>query len=149
MDKCVLGATKYKTTMRDENNCMHGQLGQITDKKIQKTKNPVVTSEKLGAKANTTDAPLHTTSPKGWANYLGHPSSPSPGHTPNKPTITLCKEPAHQAESPHPHTCSHPCTLELAREQGNLLFDFFPSYSSGGPSKGLLELLIWHLINFC
>ena len=50
---------------------------------------------------------------------------------------------------PTPTPAPTPALLELAREQGNLLFDFFPSNSSGGPNKGLFELLIWHLINFC
>ena len=48
------------------------------------------------AKAGYCACPLHTPPPKGWADHLRHPSSPTPGHT---PTLTPCKE---QARPPYP-----------------------------------------------
>ena len=55
---------------------LHAHLGQINNK-IQKGQNPASTSEAPGAKAWPWACPLHTASPKGWADLLSHPSSPT------------------------------------------------------------------------
>ena len=48
----------------------------------KRSKNPTATSEEQGAKAGYWACPLHTAPPKGWADHLSPPSSPTPGHTP-------------------------------------------------------------------
>ena len=64
------GKGKKKET---QNNCVHAQLGQVLDNKIQKDqKNSTITSEDLGAKswvleekAGYCACPLHSTLPRG------------------------------------------------------------------------------------
>ena len=67
--------------------CSWGKLWTTRYKKTKK--NPTATSDELGAKAGYSARPLHSTPPKGWADHLSPPSSPTPGHT---PTLTPCKE---------------------------------------------------------
>ena len=57
--------------------CMHscGKLRTTRCKKTKKT--PTAISEEPGAKAGYYACPLHTASPKGWADRLSHPSSPT------------------------------------------------------------------------
>ena len=88
-----------------------------------------------GAKAGYCACPLHTTSPKGWANHLSHRSSRTPGHT---LTLTPCKEQA-RPSTPWPQGAS---------QQGNLLFVLTPPCCRKGPNKALPEFLVWPLINF-
>ena len=45
--------------------------------RYKKTKNPTAASEEPGAKAGYSACPLHSTPPKGWADHLRPPSSPS------------------------------------------------------------------------
>ena len=72
--------------------------GKFWTKDTKRPKNPTATFEVPGAKAGGWGAkagycpcPLHTTPPKGWANYLSHPSGSTPGHT---LTLTPYKEQA-------------------------------------------------------
>ena len=53
---------------------LHAHLGQINNK-IQKGQNPASTSEAPGAKAFPWACPLHTASPKEWADHLSHSSA--------------------------------------------------------------------------
>ena len=76
-------ATKYQETIRYLKKCMHAHLGQIMAKKCKRPKISTTTSEELGAKTGCWEQkagyhawPLHTASPKGWTNQLGHPSIP-------------------------------------------------------------------------
>ena len=64
--------------------CVHAPLGQILDKRYKKTKNANATSEKQEAKAGSppTNAPPPGPPPKGWADHLRHPSSPTPRYSP-------------------------------------------------------------------
>ena len=116
---------------------MHAQLGQITDKKIQKDQKPNCHFWRAGSKNRGSEAkaghcpcPLHTTPPKGWADHLSHTSNPTPGHT---PTLTPYKEPARPASG---------------GDQGNLLFVLAPPLLQQGPNKAWPEFLFWPLINF-
>ena len=84
--------TKDKEMYGTKNNCMHVQLGQILDKKIQrdfkkKPKQPNCQFRRTwGAKAEgweqkrSYEGPLHTRPPQQWASHLSHPSSMTPGH---------------------------------------------------------------------
>ena len=66
-----------------------------------------------GAKAGYCACPLHTTSPKGWAKHLSHPSDQTPGHT---LTLTPYKEraqpPLGREQAREPVVCSHPPLLQ-------------------------------------
>lgn len=69
-------------------------VGEIMNNKIQKKKlkkNPTATFEDLRTKAMYCACSLHLTPPKGWADHLSHPSSPTPDPA---LTLTPCKEPA-------------------------------------------------------
>lgn len=62
---------------------MHAQLGQIMNNKLQKDQNRTATSEMWGAKAGYCALFLHTTSSKGWVDYVGHLSSVTSGPLPS------------------------------------------------------------------
>ena len=64
--------------------------GKFWTKNTKRSKNPTATFEELRAKAEDCACPLHTP-PKGWAKYLSHPFSLTPGHI---PTFTPYKEQA-------------------------------------------------------
>ena len=51
LDKPLLQQQNTKKLQGTKNNFMHGQLGQIMNKKIQKDQNPTATSEVSRAKA--------------------------------------------------------------------------------------------------
>ena len=93
-----------------KNNCMHLQLGQIMDKKIQKDWKSKCCLSRAGNKRRGWEAkgeyypcPLHSTLPKGWADHLSHHSSPTPGHT---LTILPREEPAPRLRGASKETCS-------------------------------------------
>ena len=73
-----------------------------------------------GAKERYCACPLHSTPPKGWANYLSHPSCQTPEHT---PILLPYKEQA--------------CRPRGASEQGNLLLVLTPLLLQQGPHKVL------------
>ena len=85
-------ATGYKETYKGLKitACM-SSWGKLWTIRYKKTKNPAATSEGPGAKAGYCACPLPSTPPKGWADHLSHPSSPTPGPA---PTLTPYKEPA-------------------------------------------------------
>ena len=101
-----------------------GKLRTTRCKKTKKT--PTAISEEPGAKAGYYACPLHTASPKGWADSLSHPSSPTM-------VIPL----------PSPHKRNQ-LFGKGARE--HILFAI--SYSYRSPNKVLPEFLAWFLVNF-
>ena len=97
LDKHLHQQQNTKKLWVTENNCVHMQLGQIKDNKIQKDQKPSChfwragsKNRVLGAKAGNCACPLHTTLPNGWADHLSHSAGPTPGPA---PTLTPCKEP--------------------------------------------------------
>ena len=89
----VHGVAKSRTRLSNwtelKNNCMHAQLGQILDKKIQEDQQSPKSilksrEQKLGVRSKS--RVLHRISaqmpPKEWAAHLSHPSSPTSEHTP-------------------------------------------------------------------
>ena len=90
-----------------KNNHVHAQLGQILDQKIQrdqKTQLPLLKGleqkQGVGSKSRILSVPPALSTTKGWADYLSHPSSQTPRHT---PTLIPCKEqacPLTTAEAP-------------------------------------------------
>ena len=52
--------------------------GKFWAKDTKRPKTPNATFEEPGAKAGYWADTLHTPQPKGWANHLSHPSSPTP-----------------------------------------------------------------------
>ena len=97
--------------------------GKLWTIRYKKTENPTAASKLSGAKAGYCAWFLHTTPPRGWANYLSHPSGPNPPSTHLRDQLS-------------------------GSEQGNLLLVFAPSCCSLSPSKALPEFLIWPLVNF-
>ena len=98
LDKPLLEQQNTKKLHATKNNCVHTQLGQILDQKIQKdqkTQLPLLKNREekpgVGSKSRVLcmSPALNTT--KGWAEHLSHPSGLAPGHT---PTLTPYKEPA-------------------------------------------------------
>ena len=84
LSKHLLEQQHTKKLQGTKNNCMHVQLGQITNDKIQKGHKPTATSEVPGAKAGYCARSLHTARPRRWADYLNHPSGPT--HQPPLPS---------------------------------------------------------------
>ena len=77
---------------------------------------------------------LYTVPPRGWADHLSDPSTPTPGHTP--------------ALLPH----KEPAVSSSGSQQRKLLLVFPPLSCSTNPNKALPEFLIWSLIwnfHFC
>ena len=120
-----------------KNNCMHAQLGQIMNKKIQKRpkKPQMATSEDLGekkvsgAKAGYCECPLHLTPQRG-------------GQTTYQPLDNPLATPL---SSPHMRNQLPP---SLPEENKNLFLVFAPSFGHRSPSEGLPELFVWPLVNF-
>ena len=112
---------------------LHAHLGQINNK-IQKGQNPASTSEAPGAKAWPWACPLHTASPKEWADHLSHSSGPT----------------HHDVTTLKPFKKLFPATPFPASgsKQGNLLLVLTLLICSPSPGKALPEFLIWHFINF-
>ena len=117
-----------QTTSREKPT--HGTKTQSSQKQInksyKKTKNPncqfweAGSKNRLsGSKAEYCTCPLHSISPKGWANHLSHPASPTPGCT---PTLTLCKEQARPS---------------LGNKEGKLLLVFAIPVLQQGPHCSL------------
>ena len=116
LDKCLLEPQNTRKLSKTKNNCLHAELGQILDGKIQKDqKNPSCHFWRAGRKAGYCACPLHSTPPKGWVNPLSPPSSLTPGHT---PTLTPYKEPVPNPPTPRrerarePVTCFHSPVLQ-------------------------------------
>jgi len=107
-----------------------GKLMAVRYKKTKKTNCHFWRAGNKNSIRSRSACPLHSTTPKGWANHPSHTSSLSPGHT---LTLIPYKEPT------HPH---------LGTKQGNLSLVFAPSCYSRGPNKALPEFLDWPLINF-
>ena len=107
--------------------------GKFWTNNTKRPKNPAAAFEEPREKAGYCAHPLHTTSPKGWANHLNHPFGLTPGHT---PTLTPYKEQA------------HPPSQGASKQRGDLLCVLTPPCCSRGPSKGLPEFLVWPLIGF-
>ena len=101
-----------------------GKLRTTRCKNDQKT--PAAISEEPGAKAGYCACPLHTASPKGWADLLSHPSSP---------TVDIPLPSLHKRN-------------QLLGKGAKLLIVFAISYSYRSPNKVLLEFLFWFLVNF-
>ena len=128
----ILEQQNTKKLWGTKNRCVHAQLGQIMDNKIQKDQKPNChfwrargKNRVSGAKAGyffTTPCPLHTT-PKGGAKHLSHSSCPIPGYT---PTLTPYKEPAHPTSE---------------SKQGKLLLVFASAAAAGAPVKPCLHFL--------
>ena len=68
----------YGTT----NNCVMCRWYKFWTQRYKETKNPIATSEEPWAKTGYCTSPLHTTSPKEWAEHLSQPSGLTGGHTP-------------------------------------------------------------------
>lgn len=47
-------------------------MGQILDKRYERTKNATATSEEKGAKTGSSTCSPHSTPPEKWANHLSH-----------------------------------------------------------------------------
>ena len=73
-------ATKHKRNYKGLKT-VPVQWGKLWIRRYKDTQNPTATSKELEEKGYCTCSPAHTTPPKGWANHLNHPSSPTPEHT--------------------------------------------------------------------
>ena len=131
-------AIKYKQTVKrlKTTMCMHS-WGKLWTRYKKKNRKPNChfqrarsKSRNLGAKAGYYVCPLHSTPPKGRANDLSHPSTPTAGHI---PTFTPYKG------------ISLPL---LGRKHGKLLLVFIPHCYNRAPNKALPKFLVWLLINF-
>ena len=119
---------------------MHAQLGQIMDKKIQKTKkNPLLPILKsleqkqgVGSKSSVLSMPVALNTSRG----VGRP--PQPRLWPDPWTHPY----------PHPIQGTSSRTLGGASKQGNLLFVLAPRCCSRGPNKALPAFVVWPLVNF-
>ena len=131
LDKCFLqqqNTKKYKGL----NNCIHAQLGQLRNNKIQKDQKPNHHFWGVGSKSSVLHMILAHTTTKG----VGRPPKPPSGLTLDLP---LPSSHLRDQLSPPPAPGS---------KQGNLLLVFSPSCCSTSPSKALPEFHFWPLINF-
>ena len=108
---------------------MHAHLGQIMAKKCKRPKISTTTSEELGAKTGCWEQkagyhawPLHTASPKGWTNQLGHPSIPL-----DTPLLS-------------PHLRKKLALPSVSKQRGSLLFALPPAVA-GARIKPLFSFL--------
>ena len=77
LDTHLLVQKNTKKLQGTKTNCTHVHMGQRRNSKIQKGHKPTAISELPGAKARYYESSLYTAPPRGWADHLSHPSSPT------------------------------------------------------------------------
>lgn len=124
--------TKHRKAVRTKNNYMHVQLGQIIDRKIQKTKKLNChfsragrENQGVGCKNRVLSMCPALSTTRGMGKPLKAPSDPTPGHT---PTLIPYKE---QTHSP----------LGVRESKGICYLFLFPSDAAGVPIKPCLNFL--------
>ena len=80
--KPLLQQQNTKKLYGTKNNCVHAQLGQILDKKIQKTKKLNCHFWRAASNAGGREQKQGTSNASCTHHHLSHPSGPTPGHTP-------------------------------------------------------------------